>query len=137
MTLLTVYIHSIYTHSPYTHYTLTHSLYTHSLTHSITHSLSHSLVTHSRIQTGSVYPLCVKLGTITANSADVWSYAPDEDCKYKYKYNTLLFACCCSYSIDLPTYISIYLSTYIYLALAYPPIYLPMHAHTHSSFLPN
>ena len=31
--------------------------------------------------TGSLYPLCVKLGTITANSADVWSYAPDEDCK--------------------------------------------------------
>lgn len=30
--------------------------------------------------TGSMYPLCVKLGTITANGADVWSYAPDEDC---------------------------------------------------------
>jgi len=30
--------------------------------------------------TGSTYPLCVKLGTITANGADVWSYAPDEDC---------------------------------------------------------
>jgi ubiquitin carboxyl-terminal hydrolase 5/13 len=29
--------------------------------------------------TGSLYPLCVKLGTITANSADVWSYADDED----------------------------------------------------------
>jgi ubiquitin carboxyl-terminal hydrolase 5/13 len=25
----------------------------------------------------------VKLGTITANSADVWSYAPDEDCLVK------------------------------------------------------
>ena len=30
--------------------------------------------------TGGLYPLCVKLGTITANSADVWSYADDEDC---------------------------------------------------------
>ena len=29
--------------------------------------------------TGSIYPLCVKLGTITAHGADVWSYAPDED----------------------------------------------------------
>lgn len=30
-------------------------------------------------ETGRKYPLCVKLGTITANSADVYSYAPDED----------------------------------------------------------
>jgi ubiquitin carboxyl-terminal hydrolase 5/13 len=30
-------------------------------------------------ETGSMYPLCVKLGTITPHSADVWSYAPDED----------------------------------------------------------
>eukprot|EP01035_Chromulina_nebulosa_P019934 gene19934-25897_t len=30
--------------------------------------------------TGGIYPLCVKLGTITSNGADVWSYAPDEDC---------------------------------------------------------
>ena len=29
--------------------------------------------------TGKIYPLCVKLGTITAHGADVWSYAPDED----------------------------------------------------------
>ena len=29
--------------------------------------------------TGKKYPLCVKLGTITARGADVWSYAPDED----------------------------------------------------------
>ena len=27
--------------------------------------------------------MCVKLGTITANSADVWSYAPDENCLVK------------------------------------------------------
>jgi ubiquitin carboxyl-terminal hydrolase 5/13 len=30
-------------------------------------------------ETGKQYPLCVKLGTITAHSADIWSYAPDED----------------------------------------------------------
>ncbi len=30
--------------------------------------------------TGRQYPLCVKLGTITANTAEVWSYAVDEDC---------------------------------------------------------
>ena len=29
--------------------------------------------------TGKQYPLCVKLGTITPNGADVWSYADDED----------------------------------------------------------
>jgi ubiquitin carboxyl-terminal hydrolase 5/13 len=29
--------------------------------------------------TGSNYPLCVKLGTITPQGADIWSYAPDED----------------------------------------------------------
>eukprot|EP00606_Chrysophyceae_sp_TOSAG23-5_P000471 GSChrysophyteH2.ASY1.ANO1.1521.1 assembled CDS len=29
--------------------------------------------------TGKQYPLCVKLGTITAHGADIWSYAPDED----------------------------------------------------------
>lgn len=29
--------------------------------------------------TGKLYPLCVKLGTITPNGADVWSYAEDED----------------------------------------------------------
>ena len=33
--------------------------------------------------TGSIYPLCVKLGTITAHGADVWSYAPDEDALVK------------------------------------------------------
>lgn len=32
------------------------------------------------IATGKRYPLCVKLGTITPHSADVWSYAEDEDC---------------------------------------------------------
>ena len=31
------------------------------------------------IDTGSLYPLCVKLGTITPHGADVWSYAGDED----------------------------------------------------------
>ncbi|CAM9439960.1 unnamed protein product [Phaeothamnion confervicola] len=31
-------------------------------------------------ETGRKYPLCVKLGTITAAGADVYSYAPDEDC---------------------------------------------------------
>lgn len=31
-------------------------------------------------ETGNLYPLCVKLGTITAHGADIWSYAPDEDC---------------------------------------------------------
>eukprot|EP01062_Namystynia_karyoxenos_P052127 TRINITY_DN4141_c4_g1_i1.p1 TRINITY_DN4141_c4_g1~~TRINITY_DN4141_c4_g1_i1.p1 ORF type:complete len:868 (+),score=375.79 TRINITY_DN4141_c4_g1_i1:93-2606(+) len=30
--------------------------------------------------TGRKYPLVVKLGTITAQGADVYSYAPDEDC---------------------------------------------------------
>lgn len=30
--------------------------------------------------TGSKYPLVVKLGTITPHGADVWSYAPEEDC---------------------------------------------------------
>jgi ubiquitin carboxyl-terminal hydrolase 5/13 len=30
--------------------------------------------------TGRRYPLCAKLGTITASGADVWSYAADEDC---------------------------------------------------------
>lgn len=30
-------------------------------------------------QTGNKYPLVVKLGTITPHSADVYSYAPDED----------------------------------------------------------
>ncbi|GBE59795.1 ubiquitin carboxyl-terminal [Babesia ovata] len=29
--------------------------------------------------TGGVFPLAVKIGTITANSGDVYSYAPDED----------------------------------------------------------
>lgn len=29
--------------------------------------------------TGSRFPLCVKLGTITAAGGDVYSYAPDED----------------------------------------------------------
>lgn len=32
------------------------------------------------IDTGRKYPLVVKLGTITAHGADVWSYAEDEDC---------------------------------------------------------
>lgn len=31
------------------------------------------------IDTGKRYPLCVKLGTITAKGGDVWSYADDED----------------------------------------------------------
>ena len=31
------------------------------------------------IDTGKQYPLCVKLGTITPNGADVWSYSGDED----------------------------------------------------------
>lgn len=31
-------------------------------------------------ETGRKYPLVVKLGTITPNGADVYSYAPDEDC---------------------------------------------------------
>lgn len=30
-------------------------------------------------ETGSQYPLVVKLGTITPAGADVYSYAPDED----------------------------------------------------------
>lgn len=30
-------------------------------------------------ETGGLYPLCVKLGTITPHTADVFSYAPDED----------------------------------------------------------
>lgn len=30
-------------------------------------------------ETGSIYPLVVKLGTITPHGADVYSYAPDED----------------------------------------------------------
>mmetsp|Transcript_23484 Transcript_23484/g.30695 ORF Transcript_23484/g.30695 Transcript_23484/m.30695 type:complete len:861 (-) Transcript_23484:288-2870(-) len=30
-------------------------------------------------ETGGLYPLAVKLGTITASGADVYSYAPDED----------------------------------------------------------
>jgi ubiquitin carboxyl-terminal hydrolase 5/13 len=30
-------------------------------------------------ETGKQYPLCVKLGTITPNGADIWSYAEDED----------------------------------------------------------
>lgn len=30
--------------------------------------------------TGKLYPLCVKLGTITPSGGDVWSYAGDEDC---------------------------------------------------------
>ena len=29
--------------------------------------------------TGNLYPLAVKLGTITPTDADVYSYAPDED----------------------------------------------------------
>lgn len=33
--------------------------------------------------TGKLYPLCVKLGTITAAGGDVWSYASDEDCMVK------------------------------------------------------
>jgi hypothetical protein len=32
------------------------------------------------LATGSLYPLAVKLGTITPSGADVYSYAPDEDC---------------------------------------------------------
>lgn len=31
------------------------------------------------IATGKKYPLCVKLGTITSQGGDVWSYAEDED----------------------------------------------------------
>lgn len=31
-------------------------------------------------ETGRRYPLVVKLGTITPHGADVYSYAPDEDC---------------------------------------------------------
>lgn len=31
-------------------------------------------------ETGRIFPLCVKLGTITPHGADVWSYDPDEDC---------------------------------------------------------
>ena len=34
-------------------------------------------------ETGLQYPLCVKLGTITAHGADIWSYAADEDCLVK------------------------------------------------------
>ena len=30
-------------------------------------------------ETGSQYPLCVKLGTITPTGGDVYSYAPDEN----------------------------------------------------------
>lgn len=30
-------------------------------------------------ETGKLFPLCVKLGTITQHGADVWSYADDED----------------------------------------------------------
>ncbi len=30
-------------------------------------------------ETGGAYPLCVKLGTVTAAGGDVYSYAPDED----------------------------------------------------------
>ena len=30
-------------------------------------------------ETGGLYPLVVKLGTITSRGADVYSYAPDED----------------------------------------------------------
>jgi ubiquitin carboxyl-terminal hydrolase 5/13 len=37
------------------------------------HALSHFK------DTGSCFPLCVKLGTITPKGADVYSYAPDED----------------------------------------------------------
>ncbi|CAM9616195.1 unnamed protein product [Chrysoparadoxa australica] len=33
--------------------------------------------------TGKQYPLCVKLGTINAQGADVYSYDPDEDCMVK------------------------------------------------------
>ena len=39
---------------------------------------SGSALAHYR-DTGEIYPLCVKLGTITASGADVWSYAEDED----------------------------------------------------------
>jgi len=35
------------------------------------------------IDTGKQFPLCVKLGTITAHGGDVWSYADDEDCLVK------------------------------------------------------
>jgi len=34
-------------------------------------------------ETGKIYPLCVKLGTITPHGADVWSYAADEDALVK------------------------------------------------------
>ena len=37
------------------------------------HALSHFT------ETGGLYPLCAKLGTITAAGGDVYSYAPDED----------------------------------------------------------
>ena len=30
-------------------------------------------------ETGKQYPLCVKLGTVTAHGGDIWSYAADED----------------------------------------------------------
>lgn len=35
------------------------------------------------IDNNRIYPLCVKLGTITPHGADVWSYADDEDCLVK------------------------------------------------------
>lgn len=35
---------------------------------------------HHYEATGGLYPLVVKLGTITPHGADVWSYSPDEDC---------------------------------------------------------
>ncbi|CAN0466941.1 unnamed protein product, partial [Scytosiphon promiscuus] len=34
-------------------------------------------------ETGRKYPLAVKLGTITPNGADVYSYAPEEDSMVK------------------------------------------------------
>jgi len=34
-------------------------------------------------ETGKQYPLCVKLGTVTAHGGDIWSYASDEDCLVK------------------------------------------------------
>lgn len=44
------------------------------------------------------YPLAVKLGTITPNGADVYSYAPEEDSMVKVSKSTKCPGMCCTIS---------------------------------------
>lgn len=68
------------------------------------------------INTGRRFPLCVKLGTITSQGGDVWSYSEDEDTLVK----DPLLAQHLSRECKLPTYIPTYLPCWMLYIRQYP-----------------